>query len=150
MPTVTRAMRIGESAARQYARWRDPAAVGRFLVGVEAATALDPELVRWRLRGPLGFAMNVQAQLTRDEPDHLMVWKALDAPFPAIVAVRFEPLAPDETRVTLQLTATPPGGPLIDRVTEDYLVRAVEDSLRRLAALVQSEHEERSDSPPTM
>lgn len=139
MPTVTRAMRIGESAARQYARWRDPAAVARFLVGVDAVTPMGPEIVRWRLRGPGGLAMDVHVHLTQDEPDRLMVWKAANAPFAAVAAVRFEPLAADETRVTLQLTANPPGGPLVARATEGYLVHAVEDSLTRLAALVESE-----------
>lgn len=139
MPTVTRAMRIGESAARLYARWRDPAQAARFLVGVDAVTRTGPDTVRWKLSGPAGFAMDVNARLTRDEPEQLMIWKAYEAPFSAITAVRFESLGTDETRVTLQLTADPPGGPLIARLTEGYLVRAVEDSLKRLAALVNVE-----------
>ncbi len=136
MPTVTRAMRIGESVARMYARWHDPAEVARFLMGVDAATPTGPDTVRWKLRGPIGFAMDVNARLTDDEPEHLMIWKAYEASFPAIVAVRFESLGDDETRVTLQLTADPPGGLFITRATENYLTRAVEDSLKRLAALV--------------
>jgi len=136
MPTVTRAMRIGESAARMYARWRDPAEVARFLIGVDAVTPTGPDTVRWKLRGPAGFAMDVNARLTHDQPEHLMIWKAYETPFPAIVAVRLESLGDDETRVTLQLTADLPGGPFIARATENYLARAVEDSLKRLAALV--------------
>ncbi len=141
MPTVTRAMRIGESAAQEYARWRDPAAVARFLVGVEGMTPVTPDTVRWQLHGPAGFAMEMTARLTRDEPEHLMVWKATDAPFAAILAVRFEPISAEETRVTLQLTAEPPGGPLVNRAVEGYLGHAVEDSLKRLAALVQAERD---------
>ncbi len=145
MPTVTRAIRVDESAAREYARWRDPAAVARFLVGVEGMTPVAPDTVRWQLHGPAGFAMAMTARLTRDEPDHLMVWKATDAPFPAILAVRFEATGVEETRVTLQLTAEPPGGLLIARAVEGYLGHAVEDSLTRLAALV---HAEREPTPP--
>ncbi len=141
MPTITRALRVRESADASYARWRDPDEVTRFSAGIEAFSRVDENTVRARLRGPIGPPMEVRLALTKHEPGRLMVWKATNTPFPAIFAVRFEPLADadDENRVTLQLTLDPPGGPFVARAVEGFTVRLVEETLRRFKAHAEAE-----------
>lgn len=138
MPTITRAVRVRESADASYTRWRDPDEMLRFSDGIEGFTPVDDATVRARLRGPVGPAIDVHLALTRHEPGRLMVWKATNTPFPAIFAVRFEPLADDENRVTLQLTLDPPGGPFVARAVAGFTARRIEDTLRRFKAYAES------------
>jgi uncharacterized membrane protein/CBS domain-containing protein len=91
--------------------WSNFANFPRFMAGLNEVRDLGSGRSHWIAAGPAGVPVAWDAVITRYEPNKLLAWKSEPG---AIVAnagiIRFEALADNRTRVTIQLSYNPPAG----------------------------------------
>lgn len=90
-----------------YDQWTQFEDFPRFMEGVQEVRQLDDAHLSWSA-WIAGRPLRWTAEITRQDPDHEIAWRSTDGPANQ-GRVRFEALAPDRTRVTLQLHYEPRG-----------------------------------------
>lgn len=75
---VTGVTAVMRSAADLYAAWRDLEQLPRFIPGLDSVETLSGGRSRWTARGPAGMRVSWEADLLRDEPGSMLVWKTVD------------------------------------------------------------------------
>lgn len=90
-----------------YNQWTQFEDFPRFMEGVKEVRQLDDAHLAW-IAELGGRKLRWTSEITHQEPDHDIAWRSLGGP-EHHGCVRFEALAPDRTRVTLQLSYAPHG-----------------------------------------
>jgi uncharacterized membrane protein len=109
---VSASVTISRTAPELYAIWRDPANLPDLISVLQSVEPIDDAHARWTLRAPFGREVAFDAEITADEPDRRIAWRAAPgALIEHVGEIRFRdaPLRRG-TEVALRLRFMPPGG----------------------------------------
>lgn len=109
-----------------YNQWTQFEEFPRFMAGVKEVKQLDDTHVHWHAE-IWGKDKEWDAEITEQVPDQKIAWRSTTQEVPNAGMVRFEPLAPDKTRVRLTMEYEPKG-----------IVENVGDALGIMTARVQN------------
>ncbi len=140
---VVRSLAINRSPADCYALWRRLDELPRFMHRLESVRVLDDRRSHWVARGPAGTIAEWDAELVRDVPGSLLVWRSLDGgDVEARGSVRFTPRPGDRgTIVRVAMESAPPAGKLGAFVARLFAVapeQQVKEDLRRFKQLLET------------
>jgi uncharacterized membrane protein len=107
MSTVTKSIDVHVPISTAYNQWTQFETFPQFMGGVEQITQLDDRNLHWKVSVG-GQKREFDAEITEQHPDERVAWKSTDGKTHAGV-VTFHKLAPEETRVTVQLDWEPEG-----------------------------------------
>jgi uncharacterized membrane protein len=133
---VREAIEVNVPVSPAYNQWTQFEEFPTFMENVESATQIDDTRLRW-VAEIGGKREEWVAEITRQEPDKMIAWRAIDGK-PVSGEVRFQPLGADLTRVEVKMTWEPEGflEAAADKVGVDtYGVKA---DLERFKELVES------------
>jgi uncharacterized membrane protein len=107
MPTVTKSIDVHVPISTAYNQWTQFETFPEFMGGVDQVQQLDDRHLHWKISVG-GQAREFDAEVTEQHPDERVAWKSTDGKTHAGV-VTFHKIAPDETRVTVQMDWQPEG-----------------------------------------
>lgn len=107
MTNVTKSIDVNQPVGRVYNQWTQFETFPQFMDGVTDVRQLDDTHLRW-VAEVGGTTKQWDAEITRQEPDRMIAWRAIDGA-PNAGTVTFEPLEAERTRVTLEIDAEPEG-----------------------------------------
>jgi uncharacterized membrane protein len=107
MASVTKSVDVHVPISTAYNQWTQFETFPQFMGGVDQVTQLDDRHLHWKVSVG-GQQREFDAEVTEQHPDERVAWKSTDGKTHAGV-VTFHKLAPDETRVTVQLEWQPEG-----------------------------------------
>lgn len=141
---VERTVTVSRPAGEVYRAWRELDRWPRLLPEyLESVTPAGSGRTCWAVSGPGGLRAKWEAELTADDPGHLLAWRSVPGSDVDIAgSVRFGPAPGDRgTEVKVILTYSPPGGKLgaaaaaLGGQGGDRLVR---EALRRFKQLLET------------
>ncbi|POM24604.1 Polyketide cyclase / dehydrase and lipid transport [Actinomadura rubteroloni] len=107
MATVEQSIDVDVPVRTAYDQWTQFEEFPRFMEGVEHVEQTTSTKTHWVTK-IAGVTREFDAEITEQLPDERIAWKSTDGPKQAGV-VTFHRLAPDKTRVMLQLEHDPEG-----------------------------------------
>jgi uncharacterized membrane protein len=107
MASVTKSIDVHVPISTAYNQWTQFETFPEFMGGVDQITQLDDRHLHWKVTVG-GQHREFDAEITEQHPEERVAWKSTDGKTHAGV-VTFHQLAPDETRVTVQLDWEPEG-----------------------------------------
>jgi len=90
-----------------YDQWTQFESFPQFMEGVDRVVQLDDKTLEWTAT-IAGKTKHWRAEILEQQPDQVVSWRASEGA-QNDGAIRFEPLGPDRTRLTLQLDVEPEG-----------------------------------------
>ncbi|NTU83145.1 MAG: cyclase [Chloroflexales bacterium] len=138
------AITINVEPARLYTFWRDFENLPQVMPRLKEVTVLDNGRSRWVAKGPVGTAVEWEAELVEDHAPELIAWRALPGRAQVWSAgeVRFRPAPGDRgTEVHVRIRYDPPAGrvgQLVAKLAGEEPSSQVADSLRRLKMIFEA------------
>lgn len=118
---VSRSIIIDRPPEEIYAFWRDLENLSRFMTHLESVEVTGERSSHWKARGPAGIRMEWDSEITRDEPNVLLEWRAVSGNLRHTGCVRFERATGDRgTVVRVQMQYSPPGGALSSAIAKIF------------------------------
>jgi uncharacterized membrane protein len=102
MATVKESLEVDVPVSTAYNQWTQFEEFPLFMEGVESVQQLDDTRLQWVVNVN-GERRDWVAEIAHQEPDSRIAWRAVDGKENA-GTVTFEPLGPDRTRVTVELS----------------------------------------------
>ena len=139
---VKRAITVNTAPEVAYQYWRDLENLPKFMAHLEQVT-VNGDRSYWRAKGPLGMAVEWEAEIVLDQPGELIRWQSMPgARVPNHGEVRFA-TAPGKrgTEVSVELVYEPPGGAVAQLVLKlfgEEPAQQVQGDLRRFKQLVET------------
>lgn len=137
---VNKAINIFAPIDEVYQFWRNFENFPLFMNHVKEIST-QGEVSNWKLAGPVGSTAEFQSRVTQDIPNDLIAWETLpDSQVRSAGFVRFDENRDGSTRVTVQMTYTPPAGVAGHAVAQLFGVdprQAMHDDLIRLKTLLE-------------
>jgi uncharacterized membrane protein len=118
-----------------YDQWTQFESFPQFMEGVERVVQLDDKTLEWTA-SIAGVTKHWRAEIVEQQPDKVVSWRATEGARND-GAVRFDPLGPDKSRLTLQLDIEPEG--LIEKVGDAVGIvdRRVRGDLERFREFIE-------------
>jgi len=118
-----------------YDQWTQFESFPQFMEGIDRVVQLDDKTLEWTA-SIAGKTKHWRAEILEQQPDQVVAWRATEGA-QNDGAIRFEPLGPDKTRLTLQLDVEPEG--LIEKAGDALGVveRRVKGDLERFRDFVE-------------
>jgi len=107
MATVNQSVDVDVPVSAAYNQWTQFESFPQFMKGVEAVEQIDETALHFSTNVG-GVKRDYNAQILEQVPDSLLSWASIDGPRNA-GTVRFEPLAADRTRVSVEIEWEPEG-----------------------------------------
>ena len=107
MAKIEKSIEVEVPVRTAYNQWTQFEEFPRFMEGVQGVQQLDAKHVRWRANIG-GTEKQWDAEITEQIPDERIAWRSVSGPANAGV-VTFHHLAPERTRIMLQLEYDPEG-----------------------------------------
>jgi uncharacterized membrane protein len=104
---VREAIEVNVPVSTAYNQWTQFEEFPKFMENVESVTQIDDTRLRW-VAEIGGKREEWIAEITRQEPDEVIAWRAIDGK-PNSGEVRFELLGADRTKVEVTMTWEPEG-----------------------------------------
>lgn len=142
MQRAERSIRVAAPVEQVYQHWRNFANFADFMEHVEEVriTNTVDNVSHWKLKGPLGKAVEFDARLTRDEPNRAIAWNALDGgDLETTGQVTFTEMEDNtEVHVVMQWADPPAGklGEIASRLFQNP-EKMLEEDLRRFKTQVE-------------
>jgi uncharacterized membrane protein len=96
-----------------YAYWRNLENLPRFMEHLVEVRVIDRLRSHWAAKGPLGAAVEWDAEIINDIPPTLLSWKSVgESDVISAGSVRFRPAGEQATEVRVKLQYDPPAGKL--------------------------------------
>jgi uncharacterized membrane protein len=140
---VEETLTIQRSPEELYRFWRNFENLPRFMRYLESVRNTGGNRSHWVARGPLGFRVEWDAEVTEDRPNERIAWRSL--PGSAVDtegSVRFSPAPGNRgTRVTVVMRYAPPGGKagaLIARLFGRSPEQEIREDLRRFKRVMET------------
>lgn len=138
---VQKVITIHSPVERVYEFWSHYENFPRFMAHVREIRPEDGNRSHWVVAGPAGIPVEFDAITTREIPNQLIAWRSLpDQEIKTSGSVRFEPVQDGATRVTVQMSYTPPAGALGHTVAALFGAdpkQAMDEDLARLKSLLE-------------
>ena len=107
MSRIIEDIEVGAPDRTSYDQWTQFESFPRFMDGIERVVQVDDKTLEWTAN-IAGKTKQWRAEILEQQPDRLVSWRSTEGARNDGV-VRFEPLGPDRSRVTLQLDVEPEG-----------------------------------------
>ena len=126
-----------------YGFWRSLENLPRFMKHLESVEVIGDRRSRWRAKGPAGFKVEWEAEITYDRPNERIAWQSLEgSTVPNHGSVRFDP-APGSrgTEVRVDLVYEVPGGraaQLVGKLFGEEPEQQIDEDLRRLKQILEA------------
>jgi uncharacterized membrane protein len=126
-----------------YGFWRSLENLPRFMKHLESVEVIGERRSRWRAKGPAGFTVEWEAEITYDHPNERIGWQSLEgSTVPNRGYVRFDP-APGArgTEVRVELIYEVPGGraaQLVAKLFGEEPESQIDEDLRRLKQILEA------------
>jgi uncharacterized membrane protein len=121
---VEKTVTIDRPASELYSYWRDLTKLPTFMGHLKSVTNKNEAktLSHWVANAPLNSRVEWDAEIIKDEPEHLIAWSALDnADIANCGFVRFQPATGNRgTQVKVVLEYQPPGGALTNAIAKIF------------------------------
>ncbi len=140
MANVTKEIIVNAPISQVFEFWKNFENFPRFMENIESIQVIGPDLTHWKMKGPLGMTVEWDAKTTYIEENKKIAWQSTEGTIETHGAVVFHENTPEQTRVTVGIEYTPPGGALGEAAAklfnnpDDQL----EEDLRRFKQVVQS------------
>ncbi|HEY4541052.1 MAG TPA: SRPBCC family protein [Noviherbaspirillum sp.] len=134
---------VNRSREACYRFWRDLEGLPRFMRHLESVTVLDEHRSYWKAKGPLGFTVEWESELSADEPEEFMAWRSISgSEVDNEGTVRFE-RAPGGrgTLIYVWMRYMPPGGvggALLAKLFGESPEQQLDEDLRRFKWLIET------------
>lgn len=102
MATVEKSIDVDAPISTVYNQWTQFEEFPQFMEGVKIVKQLDDTHLQWTAEIG-GEEHTWQAEITHQEPDRLISWRAIDGKYNS-GKVRFEPLDQNQTRINVEMT----------------------------------------------
>lgn len=139
---VQKTINIAAPVGLVYAFWRDFRNFPHFMSHVREVRELGNGRSHWVVGGPAGVPVEWDAVISQDEPDRLIAWHTVPgSTVNSAGQVRFDETADGMTRVTVQLSYTPPAGMLGDVVATLFGAnpkQEMDDDLLRMKTFIET------------
>lgn len=119
-----------------YNQWTQFESFPQFMEGVERVEQIDDRTLEWKAEIG-GRTKTWRAEIDEQRPDEIISWRSIDGARNDGV-VRFEPLGPDRTRLTLELDVEPDGPLEAAGDALGIVDRRVEGDLERFKTFIES------------
>ena len=130
MERIEKSIEVKCPVRQVYNQWTQFEEFPRFMAGVKEVRQLDDTHLHWHAE-VWGKDKEWDAEIVEQMPDQRISWRSTSGDAPNAGSVRFEPVAPDTTRVRLTMEYEPQG-----------LVENVGDKLGVMSARVQNSVED--------
>lgn len=139
MASVMKTIDVNVPVERAYNQWTQFETFPNFMEGVKEVRQLDDRRLLWHA-SIAGKDEEWEAEISEQTPDQRIAWHATSGAGNSGV-VTFHYLAPERTRVTLQMEYTPEG--FAEKVGDrlGFVSRRVEGDLERFKAFIESRRE---------
>ncbi|MBD2482286.1 SRPBCC family protein [Planktothrix sp. FACHB-1365] len=109
---VEKTVTINRSGDELYEFWRNFYNLPRFMKHIKSIIVYDEHRSHWVATAPLGTTVEWDAEIIKDEPNHLIAWSSVEnAEIGNSGFVRFQPAPADRgTEVKVVIEFNPPGG----------------------------------------
>jgi uncharacterized membrane protein len=146
MQRVEKSIRVKAPVEHVYRLWRDFENFPRFMEHVQEVRRLDGEgrISHWKLKAPLGMAVEFDAELTEDQPNRSIAWNSRGGSMGTTGNVTFGQVNGETALHVAMQWRDPPGGPvgeMLSRILQNP-EQMLEEDLRRFKDIA----EERSGS----
>lgn len=140
---VRKSITINRPREEVYQYWRNFENLPKFMRHLQQVHEETERLSHWKARGPAGFDVAWDAELTLDTPNEIVAWKSLPgAQIENSGEVRFEDAPGNRgTIVRVELTYRPPAGVLgavVAKLFGEEPHGQIADDLRRLRSLLET------------
>jgi uncharacterized membrane protein len=150
---VERSVPIDAPARNLYAFWRDFRNLPIVMPNLERVDVESPTRSHWVVKGPLGSALEWDAEVISDIPNQRIGWRTMPgARVEHAGSVRFEPRADGGTVVWVTLQYNPPGGEFTHMVAQLFGEdpgKRLEEDLQRLREAFGRATEDRDGLQPS-
>jgi uncharacterized membrane protein len=136
MSTVEKSIDVDVPVSTAYNQWTQFESFPQFMDGVERIDQVSDTMTHW-VTNIGGVTREFDAEITEQHPDERVAWTSVDGPKNAGV-VTFHRLAPDKTRVMLQMDYEPEG--LVENVGDKLgiVTRRAEGDLKNFKKFIES------------
>ena len=135
-----RLITVNRPVSEVFAFWRDFANLPRFMTHLERVEIRDDRRSHWVATAPVGHA-EWDAEITAEEPDRMIAWRAVQADVANSGEVTFTPAPGGRgTEVRVRLDYRPPGGSagvVLARVAGEEPDQQVREALRNLKQVLE-------------
>ncbi|MEN9521451.1 MAG: hypothetical protein RLZZ381_4039 [Cyanobacteriota bacterium] len=142
---VEKTVTIERPVSELYSYWRNLTNLPNFMGHLKSVTNKNEAgtLSHWVANAPLNLNVEWDAEIIQDEPEHLIIWNALDnADIANCGLVRFQPATGNRgTQVKVVLEYQPPGGALTNAIAKlfgESPQEQIGDELNRFKQLMET------------
>lgn len=137
--SVQKAINIHASRQELYNFWSNLENLQHFMAHVYEVTHLGGDRTRWKVAGPAGTEVEYEARTTEQIQDELIAWETVEGEqVRSTGRVRFDSNPDGSTRITVQMSYTPPAGALGHAVAKLFGAdpkQAMDEDMVRLKSL---------------
>ncbi len=136
MSNIEESIDVDVPVRTAYNQWTQFEEFPRFMEGVERIEQRDETHLHWVVE-IAGKTTEWDAEITEQHPDHRVAWKSTDGK-PNAGVVTFHQLAPDKTRIMVQMDYDPEG--IVETVGDKlgFAKRRLTGDLQRFKELIES------------
>jgi uncharacterized membrane protein len=136
MEMIKESIDVSVSVGTAYNQWTQFEQFPKFMEGVESVTQIDDTHLRWAASVG-GARREWEAEIVEQAPDQKIAWRATSGNGPNGI-VTFEPLGPDSTLITVEMSYEPDG--LMEQLGAKIGIdsRQVAADLKRFKQLVET------------
>jgi uncharacterized membrane protein len=150
---VEHSIAVFAPAERLFSFWRDVENLPRVMRHLKRVDALDRQRSHWVAHGPLGIAVEWDAEIFNERENELIAWRSLPGgDIETAGSIHFRPLAEGRgTMITISMKYNPPGGKVGEAIASllgSGLEQEVADDLRRFKCEMESAHPSAAANPP--
>lgn len=135
MATVTESVDVDVDVTTAYNQWTQFETFPEFMSGVESITQVDARRNHWHTKIG-GVDREFDTEIVEQLPDERVAWKSTDGTTHAGV-VTFHKLAPESTRITVQLDWQPEGLAEKAGAALGFDDRRVKDDMKRFKSFIE-------------
>ncbi|MGH7631568.1 MAG: SRPBCC family protein [Gemmatimonadales bacterium] len=139
---VRKTMDVAVPLDEVWALWSDFSRFPRFMTHLRDVTVAGPDLSHWVATGPLGTAVEWDAEITDWRERERIAWRSVEgSQVETAGEVRFRRRGDGGTRIELRLSCAPPAGALGEAVAAffgSHPKRQIDDDLVRLKSLLET------------
>lgn len=139
---VQRSVTINKSQDELYSFWRNFENLPQFMNHLEAVQVTGEKTSHWKVKAPLGYSVEWDAEVTSDVENERIGWKSAEiSEIPNSGTVEFRPTTNRGTEVRVTLTYEPPAGKLgslVAKLFGEEPSQQVAEDLRRFKSLMEA------------
>lgn len=139
---VQKSVTIDKSQNELYTFWRNFENLPQFMNHLESVQVTGDKTSHWKVKAPLGYSVEWDAELTSDVENERIGWKSAEiSEIPNSGTVEFRPTTNRGTEVRVTLTYEPPAGKvgsLIAKLFGEEPSQQVAEDLRRFKSLMEA------------